>query len=122
MKFWILCLLAAIPLTAQDAAVEKLLDRIVAQEQLFLDSLSAHAPLFETYIQESPQGTPNKDHYFLGRVRIMDTVGYEPLIEKTATEPHRWRELIFIGRPSKNWAEGDRIAEPNLASCARRRG
>ena len=89
MHFWILPLLAAsVPAVGQDAAVDRLLDRIIAQERVFLDSLSAHTPLFETYIQESstPQGAPNKDHYFLGRVSIMDTVGYEPLIEKTNLE------------------------------------
>jgi hypothetical protein len=95
MYLWILCLLAILPIQAQDAAVDRLLDRVVAQEQLFLDSLSAHTPLFETYIQESgalpggsnPAGAPSRDHYFLGRVRIVDTVGYEPLIEKTTAEP-----------------------------------
>lgn len=90
MFFWIIAVLISVSsVEAQDGSVDRLLDRVVTQEQVFLDSLSAHAPLFETYIQESgtQADTPNKDHYFLGRVRIMDTVGYQPLIEKTAVEP-----------------------------------
>src|SRR3954464_7084423 len=86
-----LLLAITLPLAAQDSApasaVDHLLDRIVTQEQKFLDALSAHSPLVETYIQESSEGTPSKDHYFLGRARIIDTVDYEPLIEKTIAEP-----------------------------------
>jgi len=106
MHLWIAFLLAAAPLSAQDAVVDRLLDRIVAQEQAFLDSLSTHAPLFETYIQESGAGqsAPQRDHYFLGRVRLLDTVGYEPLIDKTTPEPVKGRSkpktqpLAFLPR------------------------
>lgn len=105
MKNFALSILLALPLAAQntpaqdkaiqDKAVDKLLDRIVTQEERFLKALSEHAPLFETYIQESnetsadPQGDPRlvKDHYFLGRARIQVTVGYETLIEKTTQQP-----------------------------------
>lgn len=94
------------PLFAQDpaASVDRFLDRIIAQEQVFLDSLSSHTPLFETYIQESAiQGAPTRDHYFLGRVQVMDSVGYQPLIEKTAEPPAKGNKsktqpLAFLPR------------------------
>lgn len=99
MTRWIFLLLST-PLLAQDAAVDRLLDRIVAQEQKFLDSLRAHAPLFETYIQEDDaQESPIKDHYFLGRVRVTDTIGYEPLIEKTEAETPAPKSGLFRGKP-----------------------
>ncbi|MEO8097067.1 MAG: hypothetical protein ABI811_05155 [Acidobacteriota bacterium] len=83
----------AAPPIAPDPAVDRLLDQIFTQEQRFVDSLRAHTPLFETYIQESPSAEaapdalPSKDHYFLGRVRVSESVGYEPLIERATVEP-----------------------------------
>lgn len=87
--------LAPFPLAGDDAAdslVEKLLDRIVEKEHAFLDSMRTRTPLIETYIQETPEPTeaaarPVRDHYFLGRYRLADTVAYEPLIERTGVEP-----------------------------------
>ena len=56
--------------TGEDAAVEHLIDRICAQERLFIASLATESALLETYIQEIP--APGKsdeqalrDHYFL---------------------------------------------------------
>jgi hypothetical protein len=74
------------PNAASNAAVEKLLDRIVERERTTLEALSQRTPLMETYIQETP-GTeiPSKDHYFLGRFRLAENVSYEPLISGTDT-------------------------------------
>ncbi len=77
------------------------------QEQVFLDALALHSPLFETYIQESSDaatpGTPSpiRDHYFLGRVRIQDDVEYEVLIEKTnpVAAPTKGGLLGLRGKP-----------------------
>jgi hypothetical protein len=71
---------------APNAAVEKLLDRIVERERQTPETLSQRTPLMETYIQETP-GTemPLKDHYFLGRFRLGENVSYEPLISGTDT-------------------------------------
>jgi hypothetical protein len=89
-------LLFLLPLSAQDPAVDRLLDRIVLREQAFLDALQAHTPLFETYIQETDAtSTPARDHYFLGRVRVADTIGYEPLITHTAPEPVQEKSSIL---------------------------
>ena len=68
-----------------DALVEKLLDRIVERENVFLAAIASRTPLAETYIQETPEGSdvsarPTKDHYFLGRVRWNGVVDYQPLV------------------------------------------
>src|SRR6185295_11683431 len=72
------------------AAVDRLLDKIVERERLFLDSIRTRTPLIETYIQESAEAAPNdprpvKDHYFLGRFRLGESLAYETLVERTDT-------------------------------------
>jgi hypothetical protein len=83
-----------LPLAGADnsGAVDRLLDRIVERETSFLESIKQRTPLIETYIQETPEGAaadarPNKDHYFLGRFRLADSVSYEPLLERTDAAP-----------------------------------
>ena len=77
-KFAIINLLVW-PLFAQtpNAIVDRLLDRIVEREKIFLDSAKKRTPIIETYIQEAPElapadERPTKDHYFLGRFRLGD--------------------------------------------------
>jgi len=90
-RFALLATFAAVQLTAvepTDALVEKLLDRIVERESLFLAAIATRTPLAETYIQETPEGSdPSarspKDHYFLGRVRWNGVVDYQPLVTRT---------------------------------------
>jgi hypothetical protein len=66
---------------------DRVLDRMVDREKAFLDGIRARTPLIETYIQETldsaPAAGPSKDHYFLGRFRLGETVGYESLVERT---------------------------------------
>jgi hypothetical protein len=94
--------LAVLPLTAAeptDALAEKLLDRIVERENVFLKAIAARTPLVETYIQETPEGSdasarPSEDHYFLGRVRWNGAVDYQPLLARTDAPPAKsssWR-------------------------------
>lgn len=115
MKNLALCILLALPLAAQDNAVDRLLDRIVQQEQHFLKALSGRAPLFETYIQESgdtPAGMqadprPVRDHYFLGRVRVQESLGYEPLIGKTTAAPAEPKtKILGIWTPKQKTVSG----------------
>jgi len=107
----LLVLLAALPLAAAepaDALVERLLDRIVERERAFLTTIQARTPLVETYIQETPENSdasarPTKDHYFLGRFRLGDTITYEPLVQRTdapAPKSNSW--LPFRSDTSKN--------------------
>ena len=107
----LLVLFAALPLAAAepaDALVEKLLDRIVERERTFLTTIQPRTPLVETYIQETPENSdasarPTKDHYFLGRFRLGDTITYEPLVQRTdapAPKSNSW--LPFRSDNSKN--------------------
>ena len=75
---------AAAPSAIAASAIDQLLDRIVDREHLMVRALTQRMPLIETYIQETPGGErPAKDHYFLGRFRLNDTVGYEALVART---------------------------------------
>ncbi len=71
-----------------NSPAERVLDRIVEREKSFLESIRTRTPLVETYIQETPESSsgdtrPSKDHYFLGRFRLGETLAYESLIERT---------------------------------------
>jgi hypothetical protein len=90
MKNFLILNLLVLPLFAQDqnAVVDRLLDRIVAREKMFLDSAKKRTPVIETYIQETPDSAqaaerPSKDHYFLGRFRLGEALHYETLIERS---------------------------------------
>ena len=80
--------LCAAPTLAQDqAAMDRLLERIVDNERDFLQFLQKSQPIVETYIQEVPAATdmdapPRNDHYFLGRMSVTGEVTYESLIER----------------------------------------
>lgn len=88
------------PLRAQDRSiVDQLLDRIVRQEQQFLESLKKRSPIVETYIQELPESdqgdsAPSKDHYFLGRLNLTGSVNYDPLVSRT--DRQKTSRLLFF--------------------------
>ena len=79
--------LGALPLAAaaqQATTLSQVLDKIVAQEQVEMQSLRQYAPLVETYIQNlRPDkhlgSVPNGDKYFLGRAELAKGVELEPL-------------------------------------------
>ncbi len=107
----LLALFAVLPLAAAEPAnllVEKLLDRIVERERIFLTTIQMRTPLVETYIQEMPENNdvtarPTKDHYFLGRFRLGDTITYEPLVQRTdAPAPKSSSWLLFRSDAVKN--------------------
>lgn len=88
--------------TSGKAVVDKLLDRIVEREQAFMVSMRKRSPLVETYIQESPvtesgDASPNKDHYFLGRIHMVDALSYTPLVERTDATAKQGSRLFHIG-------------------------
>ncbi len=96
MKKFVILTLLVLPLFAQapNAAVDRLLDRIVEREKTFLESAKKRTPVIETYIQEALESTPGnerptKDHYFLGRFRLGDTLAYETLIERSDAPPQK---------------------------------
>lgn len=66
----------------QQAALDKLVDRIVTQEHAFIDGLKTRTPLLEIYIQETSSSdhlTSTGDHYFLGRVGLAGRLTYTPI-------------------------------------------
>jgi hypothetical protein len=72
--------------------LDRLLERIVDREKTFLEGIRQRSPIIETYIQETPESAaadarPGKDHYFLGRLRLGDTLAYESLIERSDAPP-----------------------------------
>jgi hypothetical protein len=87
--------LAALPLPAQNRElVNRLLDRIVANENQLLTRLRRLHPVFETYVQAlaegaDPDSAPVKDHYILGRLDLTsDGVDQTALLESAAVEKH----------------------------------
>ena len=112
-RYTLLAVFVALPLAAAeptDALVDKLLDRIVERENLFLAAIASRTPLVETYIQEGPEGgdasaRSTEDHYFLGRVRWNGVVDYQPLVARTDAPPPKARSLLpFHSGTSKNRA------------------
>jgi len=94
----VLASVLAVPMAGQPsnpaAAVDRLLDHVVEREKAFLEAIRKRAPIVETYIQEMPtsggdDARPNKDHYFLGRFRLGEAVGYEALVERTDPPPQK---------------------------------
>lgn len=87
---------------SSNSAVDQLLDRIVEQEHAFLERMKDRAPLIETYVQETSatpdtvgDSRPDKDHYFLGRFRLGESVGYEKLVEHTDATPKAPSKLLL---------------------------
>jgi hypothetical protein len=86
--------LGAFPLTAasqQQSAMTQVVDKIVAQEQVEVQSLRQYSPVVETYIQilrpnKNVGVVPNGDKYFLGRAELAKDVEVEPLISGTRTK------------------------------------
>ncbi len=111
MKKALIVSLLGLPLVAQaqNAAVDQLLDRIVERERSFLDSTRKRTPVMETYIQETPDpapggdGRPTKDHYFLGRFQLGETLSYQTLVERSDTPPAKTGGLkLFRSAPRNN--------------------
>jgi hypothetical protein len=80
--------LGAIPLTAaaqQPPKLAEIVDKIVAQEQVEVQSLRQYSPIVETYIQtlrpdRELGAVPNGDKYFLGRAELAKGVEIVPLL------------------------------------------
>ncbi len=108
MKNYFLAAFVMTPMLAQapNPAVDKLLDRIAEREKSFLESARKRTPVIETYIQEAPEPEPaeerpNKDHYFLGRFRLGETLAYETLVERSDTPQPKsggWMPFHYWGK------------------------
>ena len=79
--------LATVPLAAraqQPTTLSEVIDKIVSQEQVEVQSLRQYSPLVETYIQnlradKKLGAVPDGDKYFLGRAVLANGVELEPL-------------------------------------------
>jgi hypothetical protein len=86
--------LGAIPLSAvpqQQTTLTQVVDKIVAQEQVEVQSVRRYSPIVETYIQllrptKDQVGVANGDNYFLGRAELAKGLEIEPLISGTHTK------------------------------------
>jgi hypothetical protein len=81
----------------QPATVSEVVDKIVAQEQVEVQSLRQYSPLVETYIQQLRAdkqlgAVPDGDKYFLGRAELANGVEIEPLAIDSGT-----KHKIFSG-------------------------
>src|SRR5437879_4288209 len=80
--------LGAVPLSAfpqQPSKLTEVVDKIVAQEQVEMQSLHQYSPIVETYIQvlrsnKNQGAVPKGDKYFLGRAELAKGIELEPLI------------------------------------------
>ncbi len=89
--------LGALPLAAaaqQGPTLSQVLDKIVTQEQVEMQSLRQYSPLVETYIQNlRPDkhlgSVPDGDKYFLGRADLARGVELEPLTRGSGTKHNR---------------------------------
>jgi hypothetical protein len=85
-------------------AVERLLDRIVTQEQQFVQELQNNSAILETYVQEiqdAPAGPDQtaRDHYFLGRLNLAKGLNYVALASHTETNGG-WKRFLGRNRPT----------------------
>jgi hypothetical protein len=110
MKKSFIGIFLVLPLFAQNpnVVVDRLLDRIVEREKTFLESAKKRTPVIETYIQEVPESAaaderPSKDHYFLGRFQLGETLKYETLIERSDAPQPKSGGRLFHSSP-KNQA------------------
>ncbi len=73
------------------SAVDRLLDRVFAAEQRMMKILGERNPIVETYIQEeaSPSGSSKdgRDHYFLGRMVLINSVNYVSFVKRSIETP-----------------------------------
>jgi hypothetical protein len=107
MKLLLIAPLFVLTLLAADvppSPADRLVDHMVQREKLFLDSIRSRTPLMETYIQETPDAAaaPTKDHYFLGRFRLGETVTYETLVERTDAPAKASSHLLSFRSSAKN--------------------
>jgi len=89
--------------------VDQLIDRIVSNEQDFLDRLRQHNPILETYIQEIAYGPGNSrnpvmDHYMIGKLDTSKRVSHDGFIvsagfrknDSTVFYPAGFAQMIIL--------------------------
>ncbi len=71
-----------------NSATDRLLERIIASEQRMLQTLAERSPIVETYLQQdSTSDAQARDHYFLGRMKLIDSVNYVSFLRRSSEAP-----------------------------------
>src|ERR1700739_63817 len=75
----------------QPVRMDQVIDRVVQQEQAFMDALASYNPLVETYIQEMRADkelglVPERDQYFLSKADFNNGI----------------RDRVFVGEGAAN--------------------
>ena len=78
--------------------MDQVVDRAIARERALIDMLKTRTPLIETYLQDlrfDPQAgpVPVRDHYFLGRMDLSETVDRRDYLPK----PGGFQKLLLGG-------------------------
>src|SRR4029078_6514903 len=92
------------------AAVDRLLNGIVRQENQLIESLRKSNALIETYIQEIPDSTKAadpvvRDHYFLGRLEFGKGLNYTAISDRDEA-PGGWKRLLAKTRQTAFYPSG----------------
>ncbi|MFN7545133.1 MAG: hypothetical protein ACK5TN_20340, partial [Acidobacteriota bacterium] len=75
-----------------ETAVERLLERVMASEERMMRELGERSPIVETYIQE--EGIAEvRDHYFLGRLKLVESVDYVSFVKRSEEAPAPAKKL-----------------------------
>ncbi|MBM3762528.1 MAG: hypothetical protein FJW36_20060 [Acidobacteria bacterium] len=74
-----------------------------------MKTLAAHSPIVETYIQEEAlaerNGGQGRDHYFLGRLKLVETVNYASFVKRSVdvivseVRPEKKAKMPFFRKP-----------------------
>ena len=81
----LLMLAVTLPGAAQSRdPIDRLIERIVANEQDFVETMRQYRPVLETYLQEVDRDAEAdapivRDHYMVGKLTLDDGVHYDPL-------------------------------------------
>jgi Peptidase family M48 len=105
-----LALAGAVHAAGENAAVERLLDGIVRQENRLIDDLRDSSAIIETYIQEIPESAKAadavvRDHYFLGRLDFAKGLSYTPIADRNEM-PGGWKRLLSKSRTAAFFPSG----------------
>jgi hypothetical protein len=80
-----------------EAAVERLLDRVIASEERMMREVGERSPIVETYIQEEGSAEV-RDHYFLGRLKLVESVDYVSFVKRSEEAPAPARRVETRGK------------------------
>lgn len=86
------------PFTGPNPTMDQVVDRAIAQERALIDMLKTRTPMIETYLQDLRFDTqtgpvPVRDHYFLGRMDLSETLDRREYLPK----PDGFQRMLLGG-------------------------